>query len=56
MNAFIKRYLNEIVSFAVMFLMLVAIVHGQVLVRTSMVADVPASTFEAAATDRGLDR
>ena len=56
MNAFIKRYLNEIVSFAVMFLMLVAIVHGQVLVRTTAVADVPAQSFEAAATERGLDR
>ena len=55
MNAFVKRYLNEIVSFAVMFLMLVAIVHGQVLVRSSTLADVPASQFEAAATDRGLD-
>lgn len=56
MNAFIKRYLNEIVSFAVMFLMLVAIVHGQILVRSSMVADVPASNFETAAANRGLDR
>lgn len=56
MSAFVNRYLNQIISFTVMFLMLVAIVHGQVLVRSSMVADVPASTFETAAAERGLDR
>ncbi len=56
MQAFIKQYFSEVISFAVMLLMLVAFVHGQVLVRTSTVADVPASGFEAAAADSGLER
>ena len=56
MNAFFKHYFSEIISFAVMLLMLVAIVHGQVLVRTTATADVSTPGFESAAVDRGLDR
>ncbi len=56
MQAFIKQYFSEVISFAVMLLMLVAFVHGQVLVRTDAVADVPTSSFEAAAANPGLNR
>ena len=56
MQAFIKQYFSEVISFSVMLLMLVAIVHGQVLVRTATVADVPVASFETAAADSGLDR
>ncbi len=56
MQAFIKQYFSEVISFAVMLLMLVAFVHGQVLVRTAPVADVPASSFESVAAKSGLDR
>ncbi|MDJ0916382.1 MAG: hypothetical protein QNJ05_01380 [Woeseiaceae bacterium] len=56
MQAFIKQKISEVISFAVMLLMLVAIVHGQVLVRTDSVADVPASNFESVAASSGLER
>lgn len=36
MQAFIRRYLNEVISLAVMFLMIVALIHAQAVIRPSM--------------------
>ena len=56
MQAFIKQYFSEVISFGLMLLMLVAFVHGQVIERTTTIADVPTTSFESAASDSGLDR